>query len=174
MSLYNFSMGMFLIFACANVIAREIKIEDLASDPKLKDNDYIDFGTLRVTKVKKNYYSISGNFEIKQNLGNEKKILLEIKSKTTGSLIYKREDLLCTFLQKENLIIPGLIQKSNIPTDVMTDLCPFPSGDYWIKNYTIDESKFLTAPIGNYNTKISLLERGKVLASISSNTYLTI
>jgi hypothetical protein len=35
------------------------------------DPDFIDFGTLRLKKKAKNHFVISGEFEVKQNFGNE-------------------------------------------------------------------------------------------------------
>jgi hypothetical protein len=57
----------------ATVLCREFELESFKpsanSDPNL-----IDYGTLRVKKLRKNYFALSGSFELKKNLGNEKTV----------------------------------------------------------------------------------------------------
>jgi hypothetical protein len=61
-----------------SVFAREIEIENFQPDVRIKSDDFVDYGTLRVTKVKKNHFSLSGEFEIKMNCGNEKMVCLQV------------------------------------------------------------------------------------------------
>lgn len=53
---------------------KEIEIEEFQPDPKVKSDDFIDYGTMRVKKIKKNQFSISGEFEIKENFGDERTV----------------------------------------------------------------------------------------------------
>lgn len=66
---------LFLILFIFEVSARDVEIETFQADPKVNSSGYMDFGTLRVTKVKKNEFSISGDFELFANSGNEKKVV---------------------------------------------------------------------------------------------------
>lgn len=50
--------------------AREVELESFTPS-RNSDWDLIDYGTMRVTKVKKNNFVIAGDFEVKKNVGNE-------------------------------------------------------------------------------------------------------
>lgn len=56
------------------VSSREIEIENFRPDPKVKSTGFFDFGTLRLKKEARNHYSISGDFELLENSGNEKEV----------------------------------------------------------------------------------------------------
>jgi hypothetical protein len=60
-------------FLTALVAGIEIDLESFTPSPN-SDFDLIDYGTVRVTKVKKSHFSISGDFELKRNIGNEKTV----------------------------------------------------------------------------------------------------
>jgi hypothetical protein len=63
------------IFFLASVLAREIEIEDFQPVARMPSSgDYLDYGTLRVTKIKRNEFSVSGDFEVKQSCGDEKMV----------------------------------------------------------------------------------------------------
>lgn len=62
-------LGIFVI----GVSAREIELESFKPS-KDANQDLIDYGTVRITKVKKNYYTISGDFTLKRNIANEQKV----------------------------------------------------------------------------------------------------
>lgn len=60
---------LFIFIAC--VASRELNLESFTPSPS-SDSGLIDYGTVRVTKVKKNHFAISGDFELKRNIGDEK------------------------------------------------------------------------------------------------------
>lgn len=62
-----------LVILIAAVSAREIELGTFTPSSN-SDLDLIDYGTVRVTKVKKNHYTISGDFFLKQNLANDKTV----------------------------------------------------------------------------------------------------
>lgn len=51
--------------------AREITFDELKPMPV---TDFVDFGTIRITRIKKNHFSISGTFSITRNAGREKMV----------------------------------------------------------------------------------------------------
>lgn len=61
----------FLVKTFVVVSAMEISIDSFKPTPS---GNMIDFGTLRLAKIKKNHFSISGAFVIKADLGNEKTV----------------------------------------------------------------------------------------------------
>jgi hypothetical protein len=101
-------------------------------------------------------------------------LLLEVRSKATGALVYTKEEPVCTFLNTEKSIVPDVINASNIPPAVMTGACPFPAGKYWIKNAVFDEKKFNNVAFGNYIARVTLSERGKTLAAIEVKASFTL
>jgi hypothetical protein len=102
------------------------------------------------------------------------KLLLEVRNKKTGMVIYKVEEPLCGYFKKEKMVVPDIIKNSNIPPEIMTDLCPFPKGKYWVKNVVLDEKKFAAFPPGKYTGRLTLLEHGKALAAIEVSINLSI
>lgn len=63
----------FLTFLIALVAGIEVDLESFTPSPD-SDFDLVDYGTVRVTKIKKSHFSISGDFELKRNIGNEKTV----------------------------------------------------------------------------------------------------
>lgn len=54
--------------------AFNVEIESFAPDPKYAKVGFINFGTLRTTRLAKNNYTITGHFELKKTLGVEKTV----------------------------------------------------------------------------------------------------
>lgn len=49
--------------------AREISFEDIKPTPV---TNLVDYGTLRIKRIKRNQFTISGSFNLTRNAGNEK------------------------------------------------------------------------------------------------------
>ena len=64
----------FLFSFVLTVSSREIEIEYFRPDPKVNSTGFFDYGTLRLKRESKNHYSISGEFEVFENCGNEKEV----------------------------------------------------------------------------------------------------
>lgn len=75
----------------------------------------------------------------------------------------RNQNPVCEYFKKDKLIWPDLVKASNMPKN---NPCPFPKGNYTIKNYAVDESKFGPLPIGKYTAKGKLVEDGKVLTLV--------
>lgn len=69
MKLQILLFGFFVFF----VNGRDIDLESFTPSPN-SDSNLINYGTVRVSKVKKNHYTIAGDFELKRNIGNEKTV----------------------------------------------------------------------------------------------------
>lgn len=63
-----------LVILVDGAFSREIELESFTPDPKINSSIYIDYGSLRVTKIRRNEFAVSGDFELKVNAGNEKKV----------------------------------------------------------------------------------------------------
>lgn len=57
-------------FLLAGISAREIELESFKPSPAT-DKSIFDFGTLRLAKIKRNEFVISGTFHVRANIGNE-------------------------------------------------------------------------------------------------------
>lgn len=63
-----------VVLAIAVASAREFELESFTPSPNT-DFNLIDYGTVRVTKIQRNQYSISGDFILKRNLGNDQTVI---------------------------------------------------------------------------------------------------
>ncbi|KAL7024373.1 hypothetical protein ACKWTF_013011 [Chironomus riparius] len=147
----------------AGATSREVEIENFRPDPKVKSTGFFDFGTLRLKKENRNHYSISGDFELLENSGNEKEILLEVKDKRDKIVMMKSQHKLCDFLKNEKQIWPDIQRNSNLPEG---NPCPMPKGKYWIKDLMIDEKKFSMIPPGEYHGRLAAIQNNKILAAV--------
>lgn len=55
------------------VASRDIELESFKPSSS-SDQDLIDYSTLRISKVSKNHFAISGDFSLKKNVANEKTV----------------------------------------------------------------------------------------------------
>lgn len=88
-----------------------------------------------------------------------------------GALLLKKSQPFCDYIKNDNLVWPDLVKASNMPHQ---KTCPFPKGNYTIKNYVVDDSKFGPAPPGKYLTKGKLMEDGRILTQVEIVTELRI
>lgn len=63
----------FLSFLIVATNAREFELESFKPSPNT-DFDLIDYGTIRVAKVKKSQFTILGDFVLKRNVGNDQTV----------------------------------------------------------------------------------------------------
>lgn len=59
--------------------AREFDLESFTPSSN-SDFNLIDYGTVRVTKKQRNQFSISGDFILKRNLGNDQTVTISIST----------------------------------------------------------------------------------------------
>ncbi|XP_070503078.1 uncharacterized protein [Chironomus tepperi] len=147
----------------AVVSSREVEIENFTPDPKVNATEFFDYGTLRLKKERRNHYSISGDFELFENSGNEKELLLEVRDKRNKVLMMRSQDKFCDFLKHEKQVWPDVQQKSNFPEG---NPCPLPKGKYWLKDLAIDEKKFIMIPPGEYHARVAAIQNDRVLAAV--------
>lgn len=78
-------------------------------------------------------------------------------------LLFKLSKPVCEYFKSDKVVWPGLAKASNMPQN---NPCPFPKGNYTIKNYVVDDSKFGPIPPGKYTAKGKLVEDGKILTQV--------
>ena len=91
------------------------------------------------------------------------KILAELLT-SSGVALGKCEYTICDLLSKELLVVPDMRKVSNLPPP---GTCPFPKGNYTIKNYKINEEKFRFVPPGEFVTRVRIFEDGQVIGEYS-------
>lgn len=64
-----------VVFTIAVASAREFELESFTPSSN-SDFNLIDYGTVRVTKIQRNQFSISGDFILKRNLGNDQTVTI--------------------------------------------------------------------------------------------------
>lgn len=79
-----------------------------------------------------------------------------------GAVLLKHEHPFCDFIKSDKLIYPDLEKSSNFPKNKP---CPFPRGNYTIKNYVFDDSKIGATPPGKYRAVATAIDSlsGKVM-----------
>jgi len=70
----DLKVQLILLSLIVAVSSREVEIENFMADPKVKSAGFFDFGTLRLKRESRNHYSVSGDFELFENCGNEKDV----------------------------------------------------------------------------------------------------
>ncbi|KAJ6635792.1 hypothetical protein Bhyg_14378 [Pseudolycoriella hygida] len=111
--------------------------------------------TLRVTRKGRNQYVITGDFSLLINLGDDSSMVYEVLKKSDVSDDYtsllKDSGNICKFTVTNTNFYPRFRSFTNFPEP---DTCPFPKGNYTIKDFTLDENLFPdTAPNGAYLMK---------------------
>lgn len=61
------------------------------------------------------------------------------------------------------MVWPDLLAASNMPQNYP---CPFPKGNYTIKNYVVDEKNFKMLPPGKFLAKATFIEDEKVVTYV--------
>ncbi|XP_073830697.1 chemosensory protein A 7a [Musca autumnalis] len=126
---------------------------------KKYDTKFIDWNTLRMTRVSRNNFVVNGTVIVNFNLNNHQAINLQIysydaKQKMRGLLVFNVDQKICEFIEKDKQVYPGLQDVSNLPEP---GTCPVPKGEYHIKNYEL-KIDFLSSdiPDGDYNILVKL------------------
>lgn len=68
----------------------------------------------------------------------------------------KQQSLFCDYIKADQLVWADLENASNIPKNKP---CPFPKGNYTIKNYVFNDSKIKAVPPGRYRAVGSLMDK---------------
>lgn len=152
---------------CVNYFQQPIQldIDSFVPDPG-SDANVVDFGTIRLTKKARNHFVISGTFEIFRNIGNDAKgsIVVLRKDKLSGRYsqqIYNLRENYCKYWDTEESFLPALRTFSNLPEK---GACPFPKGQFTIKDYEFTEEQFpKIIPPGDYLVRFSVSEDDKLL-----------
>ncbi|XP_038120748.1 uncharacterized protein LOC119770266 [Culex quinquefasciatus] len=119
---------------CGNMY--EVSIDSFEPDADI-DVSYLTMGTLRVTRKKRNSFSLSGDFEANQNWGNENVGTFEVRGKDgSGPVLLSGKHHFCDFYNSDMEMVKAVIAASNMPPQ---GTCPLPKGKYAIDGFEIHE-----------------------------------
>lgn len=120
------------------------------------DSEYIDKGTLRIKKISRNTFGLSGTVFVHKNLGDDVKAeIIILHGPNKGRVFASQKESICKFTAEEKNVYPDLVEASNLPEP---GTCPIPKNNYTVNNYIIRKEHLpkLVAP-GNYFIEIVFL-----------------
>ncbi|KAH8396320.1 hypothetical protein KR222_008139 [Zaprionus bogoriensis] len=154
---------MLLALACATEKSYNVELNSFEMNSKIEDDsNWMDWGDLRMKKVSKNKFVVTGSFENKRNFGNEQRLSMQVfaydeLAKEKGPLVLNVNKPFCQFVNEDEDTYPYLLKVSDLPPQ---DECPFPKGKYTINKYEL-ETTFLPddAPKGDYLVELNFLDK---------------
>ncbi|XP_067634871.1 uncharacterized protein CheA7a [Eurosta solidaginis] len=117
------------------------------------DDSWVSWDTLRLKKLSRTELGMTGDVDLKQNLGNEQKVQLQIykydrESKRRGPIVFQVEKPFCKLVESLQSTYDGMVKKSNLPEEFT---CPFPKNKYTYKDYVLDTDFMVEdVPDGDY------------------------
>lgn len=123
------------------------------------DRDYIDMGTLRINKISRNTFGLSGTVLFHKNLGDDVKAeIIVLHGPNKGHVYASPKESICKFTAEEKKVYPDLVEASNLP---QPGTCPIPKNNYTVNNYIVRKEHLpKIVPAGTYYIEIvfSLLD----------------
>ncbi|ALC49794.1 CheA7a [Drosophila busckii] len=174
------ALGLLLLVArvwCAEDKSYSVELNSFERNSMFEnDAKWVDWGSLRVKKVGRNKFALTGEFEMKLNLGDEQKLSLQVftydaANKKKGPMVMNVNKPFCQFISEDEDTYPHLQAASNLPEK---GECPFPKGEYSIDNYEL-ETTFLPddAPKADYLIELNILDKEIPVAGLISAVTLT-
>ncbi|XP_011199614.2 uncharacterized protein LOC105223565 [Bactrocera dorsalis] len=128
------------------------------------DDSWVDWDTLRLKKKTRMEMGLTGDVNIKQNLGNEQLVSLQIhkhdrENNRRGPLVFQTQKPFCKLVESLKSTYDGMVEASNLPKKFE---CPFPKNTYTYKDYVLDTNDLVKdIPNGDYIIEAVLKHNGK-------------
>ncbi|XP_062554886.1 uncharacterized protein LOC134219980 isoform X3 [Armigeres subalbatus] len=124
------------------------------------DPNFIDYGTLRVSKKSRNLFVIDGKYELFQNGGDEVRIVYQIVYGSQSQPMFSGNIGFCESINGDGVVLTKLRQVSNLPPK---GTCPYPKGKYYVDKYQLDESQIPPMlPPGQYTLTVQMVLSGQI------------
>ncbi|KAH8407374.1 hypothetical protein KR215_005018 [Drosophila sulfurigaster] len=174
-------LGLILLVCTVAVAAEEkaynVELNSFEKNPKINDDEkWVDWGDLRMKKVSKNKFTLTGTFEFKRNMGDEQKLSMQVfmyddSTQEKGAMVMNVEKPFCQFVNEDEDTYPYLQKSSDLPEQ---GGCPFPKGTYTIDKYEL-ETTFLPddAPKGDYLIELNTLDKDMPVTGLLASVTLT-
>ncbi|KAH8300981.1 hypothetical protein KR044_007702 [Drosophila immigrans] len=175
---------MLLVYAVvADEKAYNVELNSFETNPKINDDEkWIDWGDLRMKKVSKNKFTLTGSFEFKRNMGDEEKasssknlsmqvFMYDDTTQEKGPMVMNVQKPFCQFVNEDEDTYPYLQKASDLPEQGQ---CPYPKGSYTIDKYEL-ETTFLPddAPKGDYLVELNILDKDIPVTGLLASVTLT-
>uniref|UniRef100_A0A182HK71 MD-2-related lipid-recognition domain-containing protein n=1 Tax=Anopheles arabiensis TaxID=7173 RepID=A0A182HK71_ANOAR len=148
--------------AMVDGVLYEIELNNFEAVPQEID-DFLEYGTIRLTRKGRNQLGVSGSFSVLTNAGKEtlvRWIVYKYDFMGNRRMFVNGEGTLCEIIAKDELIYPNLLETSNMPPQ---DACPFPKGNYTINNFVMDEQRLPPAvPASDWLIETIITRGGKI------------
>ncbi|XP_016983350.1 uncharacterized protein LOC108047611 [Drosophila rhopaloa] len=175
--LINHFLPILLVQICLAEKPYSVELNTFGKDQSINNQEnWVDWGSLRMKKIGRNQFVVAGDFEFKLNMGDQQKITLRVfvydsYARQKGLMVMNVNKPFCQFIKEDKDTYPHIQKVSNLPEP---ETCPFPKGKYSIDKYEM-ETNFLPddAPKGDYLLELSLQDRGIPVAGIVATVTLT-
>lgn len=136
------------------------------------DREYIDMGTLRIKKISRNTFGLSGTLLINKNLGDDVKAeVLVLHGPKKGRFYGSQKESICKFIAEEKKVYPDLVEASNLPEP---GTCPIPKNNYTINNYVVKKENLpKLVPAGDYFIEVMFFIDDSAIAGYSVEAIVT-
>lgn len=136
------------------------------------DHEYIDMGTLRVKKISRNTFGLSGTVLVHKNLGDDVKAeIIVLRGPNKDRFYTSKSESICKFTSEEKKVYPDLVEASNLPAP---GTCPIPKNNYTVNNYIVRKEHLpKIVPPGTYFIEILLLIFDSPIAGYSVEAIIT-
>ncbi|XP_036338509.1 uncharacterized protein LOC118748241 [Rhagoletis pomonella] len=131
------------------------------------DDSWVSWDTIRLKKISRTEMGVTGDVELKQNIGNEQLVSMQVykydrENKRRGPMVFQIEKPYCQLVESLMNTYNGMVKKSNLPDPFQ---CPFPKNTYTWNEYVLD-TDFLVknVPKGDY-ILYALLKNGEKAVS---------
>lgn len=129
-------------------------------------------GTLRINKISRNTFGLSGTVLIHKNLGDDVKAeVLVLHGPKKGRVYASQKESICKFTAEEKKVYPDLVAASNLPEP---GTCPIPKNNYTVNNYVVRKEHLpkLVAP-GDYFIEVLFFIDDAAIAGYSVEAVVT-
>ncbi|KAL7743817.1 hypothetical protein ACLKA6_000224 [Drosophila palustris] len=157
--------------------AYSVELNSFDKNPKFEDDTkWIDWGDLRMKKVSRNKFTLTGSFDVNMNMGDEQRLSLQVfnyddNTNEKGALVMNVNKPFCQFVNEDEDTYPYMQKASDLPDQ---GNCPFPKGHYTINSYEL-ETTFLpdNAPKGDYLIELNALDKDIPVTGVVASVTLT-
>ncbi|XP_016946327.1 uncharacterized protein LOC108021998 [Drosophila biarmipes] len=175
--LFTLFLPIVLALMCRAEKPYNVELNTFQMDQTIENQEkWVEWETLRMKKVSRNKFVVSGDFEFKLNMGDQQKIALMVftydsNARKRGPMVLNVNKPFCQFINEDEDTYPQIQKVSNLPEQ---GKCPFPKGKYQIDNYEM-ETNFLpdNAPKGDYLLLLTMMDNEIPVAGLEATVTLT-
>ncbi|XP_037040759.1 uncharacterized protein LOC119077643 [Bradysia coprophila] len=154
---------------------RPYDVEIRSFEPNTMGTGIFEPKTLRVNRKGRNEYVLTGDFTLNMNLGEDSMLVYEIFKKLDVNNKYmsvlKGGGNICKFCATNTNFYPRFQTFTNFPD---ANTCPFPKGNYTIKDYTFDDQLLpANVPTGTYVVKTTFSKDNQNIFGVSTELFVS-